>query len=269
MFPTFLITFREVIEAALIVSVIFGILGRLNQKGNFGVVWLAVFTAFILSVLLVTIGSIAGIKIHDTYEKYEEYIEGFFMILSVIFITWTVLFLHKYFLEKNLLFDKKLKKIVEKNEQRGIFFLVFTAVFREGLEIVIFLSTIYLSTNPKDVLTGFLLGVIIGLLLSFIIFKITQKLPITYALNVTNILLILFSAGLLIRGIHEFMEVKLIPEFGKIALPFIPPDTTPIGGIIKSAFGITNEINVIQITLYILYVIIISRLIFLNKTKRM
>ncbi|PIV71264.1 hypothetical protein COW57_00440, partial [Candidatus Roizmanbacteria bacterium CG17_big_fil_post_rev_8_21_14_2_50_39_7] len=49
---------------------------------------------------------------------------------------------------------QKVRKSIEEQEQRGLFVLVFTAVFREGFEIVLFLSTIYLSSNPQRIFIG-------------------------------------------------------------------------------------------------------------------
>src|SRR3989304_8941748 len=98
MLPSFLITFREVIEAALIVATILGILTKLGRKKEIKTVWLATAAAAAVSVLLLLAGSIAGIKIQENYSgPTEEFIEGILMLVSAVFITWAVFFLHNYF----------------------------------------------------------------------------------------------------------------------------------------------------------------------------
>src|SRR3989344_3176225 len=94
MIPSFLITFREVIEASLIVATIAGILVKLNQKKQLKTVWLATGAAALLSVMLLVFGTILGIKVQEVFELHEALIEGTLMVTTAIFITWAVFFLH-------------------------------------------------------------------------------------------------------------------------------------------------------------------------------
>lgn len=211
MLPSLLITFREVIEAALIVATILGILTRIGQQKEIKTVWLATTAASIASILLLAVGSMTGVKVHELYTgKTEQLTEGILMFISALFITWAVFFLHNYFGRYKTKLLVKLKKTVEQEEQRGLFILVFTAVFREGFEIVLFLSTVFFSSNPQQIFGGFLTGTVLALLVCFGLFKATLRMPVFYAFRVTSALLILFAANLLGRGAHELMEAGLI-----------------------------------------------------------
>lgn len=262
MLPAFLITFREVIEATLIVATILGILVKLNQKQAVKTVWLATLAASIVSILLLGIGSLIGLRVNELFEEHEPYIEGSLMIVSAVFITWAVFFLHKYFARYKTRLLQKIKTTVEQEEQRGLFALVFTAVFREGFEIVLFLSTVYFSSSPQTIFAGFMFGTAGALLISFGLFTATLRLPVFYAFRITSILLILFAAGLLARGVHEFAEVGMLPEIGKMTFAFIPPKTTFIGDTLKAVFGITQKMDVIQLSLYSSYVVFMSWRVF-------
>ena len=259
MLPSFLITFREVIEATLIVATILGILVKLNQKKGIKTVWLATGAAAALSILLLGISSLIGLKVNELFEQHEPYVEGSLMIISAVFITWAVFFLHKYFAHYKTRLLQKIKKTVEQEEQRGLFALVFTAVFREGLEIVLFLSTVYFSSNPQSIFIGFLGGATGALLIAFGLFTATLRLPVFYAFRTTSILLILFAAGLLARGIHEFREVGILPEIGKMTFSFIPPNMT---------FGITQKMDMIQLSIYGGYVFFMIWWVFRRNTGK-
>jgi len=257
MLPAFLITFREVIEASLIVATILGILIKLNQQKSVRTVWLATGVASVASVLLIGVASILGLKFQELYTgKIEQTTEGVLMITSAVFITYAVFFLHKHFSRYKIHLIKKIKDSLEQNEQKGLFVLAFTAVFREGFEIVLFLSTIYFSSNPQSVLSGFGLGIVAGLLVSFGFFAATVRMPVYYAFRVTSLLLILFAAGLLSRGVHEFAEAGWIPEIGKTTLAFLPHESSVASDIIKTIFGLTKTMDAIQISLYTGYVAI-------------
>lgn len=269
MLPAFLITFREVIEATLIVATILGILVRLKQKKGVKSVWLAAAAAAFLSIILLVIGSLAGVKVQEFYSgKTEQLIEGILMVTSALFITWAVFFLHNIFGKYKTHLLTKIKSSVENQEQKGLFWLTFTAVFREGFEIVLFLSTIYFSSDPQRILSGFFGGTIAALIVSFGIFSATLRMPVFYAFRVTSLLLILFAAGLLARGIHEFSEFGILPEIGKMTFPFIPAKATIVGDMIKAIFGVTQKMDIIQLTVYGSYVILMSWRVFVRKTSK-
>ncbi len=268
MLPAFLITFREVIEASLIVATILGILVKLNQTKGIKTVWIATAAATGVGILLLALGSLFGLKIQEIYTgKIEELVEGILMTTSAIFITWAVFFLHKYFTQYKVKLLQKVKETVEKEEQRGLFVLVFTAVFREGFEIVLFLTTIYFSSDPQSIFTGFGTGIIAGLLVSLALFSATLKMPVYYAFRITSILLILFAAGLLARGVHEFAEAGIIPEIGEMNLALIPHSGSFLGSMIKAVFGLSQKMDAIQLTLYSTYVAFMSWWVFLRNRK--
>lgn len=251
MVPSFLITLREVIEASLIVATILGILVKLKRKKEIKTVWLATGTASLTSIALLILAAFFGVTIQKIY---SEFTEGVLMIISAFFITWAVFFLHKYFAQYKMRLLQKITSIVEQKEQRGLFALVFTAVFREGFEIVLFLTTIYFSSQPMQILTGFSLGVIGGLAVSFAFFSATLRLPVYWAFRFSSLMLILFAAGLLSRGAHEFAQAGILPEIGRVTLAFLPDKTTFIGDMTKAVFGVTRHMDLIQTSLYLTYV---------------
>lgn len=266
MFPTFLITFREVIEASIIVSLVLGILQKANRPQSIRTVWLAVSSAFILSFLLLFAASLLGIKLHQLYSRYEAYFEGFLMLFSTIFITWTIFYLHNFFSRRQRKLTGQITKTINRLEQRGVFIVVFSSVFREGFEIVVFLSTIYLTSSSQNILFGFLAGIIVGMLVSATVYRLTQKTDLNNAVRLVNLFLVIFAAGLLIRGIREFTEVGLIPEIGNIVLGFVPAEKTIVGSFLQSMFGITNEIDSIQLLCYLVYLLFVQRFILSKKS---
>ncbi|KKQ38172.1 MAG: Iron permease FTR1 [Candidatus Roizmanbacteria bacterium GW2011_GWA2_37_7] len=268
MVPAFLITFREVIEATFIVATILGILYKLNHTKSIKTAWYATGFATAASILLLALASIFGLKMQEIYSgTLERTIEGVLMITSSLFITWAVFFLHNFFGRQKLLLLQKMKNTIGTQEQKGIFILVFTAVFREGFEIVLFLSTIYFSSDPLRVFSGFGLGLLCGIIVSFAFFSATLKLPVYYTFKGTSVLLILFAAGLMARGVHEFAEAGFLPEIGEMIFAFIPKTGSVTGDMIKAIFGITKKMDMIQLSLYSTYVALMSWWVFFRENK--
>lgn len=266
MIPAILITFREIIEASLIVLTILGILIKLRQNQNIKTLWLATLTAILLSFFLVLGGSILGFKIHEIFVgSVEQIFEGTMMIVSAFFITWAVFWLHKYFANRKLKLLQKIKTTTSKGGKWELFLLVFTAVFREGFEIVLFLATIYLSSDPKQVLTGFGIGTILGILVSFSFLTASLKMPVYRTFQISSVLLVLFAAGFLARGVGELTEASLLPEFREVTIYFIPQSGTLVADLIKSVFGLSRSMSYIGLSLYAIYIGFMRWYIFLRK----
>lgn len=256
MLPSFIITFREVIEATVIVATILGVISKLKWKETIHTVWKATGVAVASSILLIAGASVFGFRIQQFYTgRIEEAIEGILMIVSAIFITWAVFFLHTFFSRQKGNLMHKVKETVKAKELKGLSVLVFTAVFREGFEIALFLSSIYLSAKPTDVFVGFVGGLVGGLIVSFFFFRTTERLPIQYAFRISSILLILFAGGLIARGIHEFAEAHIIPEYFMMTFAFIPDKTSFMGSMIKTLFGVTRNMDIVPLLFYGAYVL--------------
>lgn len=268
MLPAFLITFRETLEASLIVAAILSILIKFRHTKVIRSVWMASGLAALASIAILIAASFFGLKIQEIYTgKTEEFIEGIFMVASAGFITWAVFFLHKTFTDFKKGVFKKISEKAQKQEIKGIFWLTFLAVFREGFEIVLFLSTIFLSSRPSEVFSGFITGVSSGLIVALTLVVTTIRLPIKIAFKSINLLLIFFAAGLLARGIHEFEEAGLISQLPGINFGFLPQTGTIAADLVKALFGLTPQMNYLQISLYILYTVVLFWFVFLKKDE--
>lgn len=201
MIPTLLITLREVVEASLIVATMLGILTKLGQKKNIKTVWLGAVSALFVSFLLVLGGSMIGVNVQKVFGG--PIFEGSVYVVSAFFVTWAVFFLHSHFAREKMQFLSQIRATVARD---GIFAFTFMAVLREGIEITLFLSTLYLTNTPFSILTGFGIGMLLGILISFLFFRATLRLPVYYAFRVTSFLLIFFAGGLLSQGVKELLE---------------------------------------------------------------
>lgn len=259
MIAALLITFREVIEATLIVATMVGILTKLRQHTLLKTVWTATISAILASIAFLGIGTYLGFQVQELYSgEIEDLIEGILMIISASFVTWAVFFLHNTFGKYKVELLEKINDTANLGEKNAVFILVFTAIFREGIEIVLFLSTLYFATNPSQIFLGFVVGTILALAICFLILKTTISFPVRYAFKISSWLLVLFAAGLLARGIHELAEVGVIPELTKITIPLIPDASTFIGSTTKIVFGITQTMDYTQIAVYAGYMLFMA-----------
>jgi high-affinity iron transporter len=262
MAPAALITFRETIEAALVVAMIAGIFVRLREFRSLRTVALGVICAILASLILGT-GTLAiGSQFAQWYQgKNEELLEGVLALATTVLVTWAVLTLDKQFRRYKMHLIQQITSQIESHDTLGIFFIAFTSVFREAVEIILLLSTMVFTTKPIEIAQGFGVGLFAGLIFATLILTATIKLPVRIVFRVTTYLLVFFAAGLLGKGMHELVEYGLIPELFKLKLFFIPARETFIGSLVYALFGLRNSMDALQMGAYGVYVVAMIRLL--------
>lgn len=259
MLPSLLITFRETIEAALVIGFIFTILNKTGKTELNKYVWYGIAAGIIVSALLALIIEIFFGVLPDSY---EALFEGILMFITAAFITWMILWIHR---QKNTLnnLKTKLKTHIDKGYTLGIIMLTSSAIIREGTETVLYLKTSSVI-GITDQLTGGILGILTALTLSFILGSLASKINIKHIFNFTSIFLILFAAGLISHGIHEFQELGIVPVFRFDPVYNITSFIDHSGGfgsILRSLFGFSSRPTLLEIISYAIYLGIIIKIL--------
>jgi high-affinity iron transporter len=251
MLPSFLLSLREGLEAALIIGIVFGVLTRLNHQHLKPAVWKGVFAA-VVSSILVGIGlNLLGMTFDG---KAEEIFEGFALLFAAGLLTWMILWMQKQ--------GKNLKKGIENETTqalrtggKALFFLAFLAVFREGLELAVFLLATSFVSSANMTLIGALLGLGIAVIIGWILFSTTNRLSLSGFFKVTNILLIFFAAGMVAYGVHELNEAGWIPAiiYPVWDINHILSDKSGLGLVVKALFGYNGNPSLTEVIAYVTF----------------
>jgi len=205
-----IIVFREVLEGALIVGILYTYLNKTEQYGAIKWLWQGVTAAIVASIF----GSILFQIFADGFEgRSAKLFEGIVMILAAAMLGTMIVWMAK---NRNIAED--LKEQAEKalsgdKVGYGIFALSFISVFREGIETILFLYSIIIKEGGLNI-TLSLLGAALGLGVAFMIFVQGRKVPLKTFFNVTSVILIFVAAGMFTYGVHELESAKVIPYYG-------------------------------------------------------
>lgn len=264
MIASFLITFRETLEAALIIGIIFAYLSKTNRTKYNNLVGLGIASSIIASILV----AILFQKIAGGFEgRAEQIFEAFAMLLASILLTFMILWmLRQKHIQKSI--EEHVEKDFKKHHKFGLFFVTFISVFREGVETVIFLGAARFISNSNP-LFGAITGVITAIILGYLIFAGSKKLQLKTFFNITSVLLILFAAGLVAHSTHEFQEADLLPIYVENLFDINPElnidgsypllhEKGTIGTILKGLFGYNGNPSLLEIISYLSYLILIS-----------
>ncbi len=263
MIPSFIITFRETLEAALIVGIILGYLVKTGQTKYNNIVYISSASAIVTSIIgALLFNSIAG----GFTGRPEKIFEGITMLIGALLLTTMILWMMK---QKHIAAELEHRVAAELTEAHkfGLFSLIFVAVLREGIETVIFLQAAsFVSTNNS--LIGALTGISAAIFLGYAIFVSSMRINIKKFFNITSLHLILFAAGLVAHGVHELQEAKIIPTVTE-HLWDINPQVNPdgsypllhekgyVGSILKGLFGYNGNPSLIEVLNYFVYLMLV------------
>tara|TARA_Y100000766_G_scaffold169002_1_gene145102 strand:- start:78 stop:1001 length:924 start_codon:yes stop_codon:yes gene_type:complete len=203
-----IIMFREVLEASLIIGILYTYLKKSGNNSSIKMLWGGVSSAIIISI----IASFIFQMIAGGFEgNASKIFEGIVMIVASVVLTTMIIWMAQ---NKNISEDLKnqAKESLTSGFKYGIFTLAFVAVFREGVEIILFLYAI----GIKDGISVFpsVIGALLGLFAGYIIFVQGVKVPLKQFFNVTSVFLIFVAAGMLTYGVHELESGGVIPYIG-------------------------------------------------------
>ena len=252
-----IIVFREVLEGALIVGILYTYLNKTEQYDAIKWLWQGVSAAIIASIF----GSILFQMLADGFEgRAAKLFEGIVMILAATMLGTMIVWMAK---NRNIAEDLKEQADEALSGDKvgyGIFALSFISVFREGIETILFLYGVMIKQGGLNI-TLSLVGAVLGIGVAFLIFVQGRKVPLKTFFNVTSILLIFVAAGMFAYGVHELESAGMIKDYGRI-WDINPPkladgsyplfhDKGYIGGLLKGLFGYNGDPSLIELVSWI------------------
>ena len=259
MLPSYLLSLREGLEAALIIGIVLGALQKIRRTDLAPALWMGALAALAVSILTAVILTLFGLSLEDGAEQIYE---GITMLLAAGILTWMIFWMSKQAKNIKAELEEGINKAVATTGKRAVFGLAFLAVVREGVELALFITAAFFAGNSENVTTNIILtltGVVLGLgtavLLGWSLLAATARLNLRRFFQITGYLLILFAAGLVAHGIHEFNEVGWIPEIIEHVwdVNVIIDETSVFGELLKTLFGYNGNPSLTEVIGYVTY----------------
>ena len=262
MIPTFVIFFREGIEASMIVAILLSYLKRIGQRRHFRDVFLGVGAALVL----VLAGGIAAYEFIDQYNgsNVQIYFETATYLVAAGALTYMTFWMqrHARSLAKDL--ERQSDLALSGGARAGLGLLAFQAVGREGLETMVFtLAIIFASTKQAGaplhgnfLLLGAGLGLALALGVAFATYRMGAKLNLRRFFQVLGVVLMVFAAGLLADAVENMQRLGWLP-FGRHVLwnsSHVVSEGSSIGDVLHSLLGYADRPTVLQALVWVAYV---------------
>jgi high-affinity iron transporter len=264
MLPSYLLSLREGLEVTLIIGIVLGALRKIRHSELVPTVWLGTLSAVGVSILTAVLLTSFGLSLED---EAEQIFEGITMLIAAGILTWMIFWMRKQarFLKGEL--EAGVNKAVASAGRRSMFWLAFFAVVREGIELALIITAAFfaddqgqVTTNTVQTLSGTVLGLGTAFVLGWMLFTASIRLDLRRFFQVTCILLILFAAGLVAHGVHEFNEVGWIPPVIEHVWDVNPilDETSLAGQLLRTLFGYNGNPSLTEMIAYFVYLIVVS-----------
>jgi high-affinity iron transporter len=144
--PTFVITLREGVEAALVVGIVLALLKKAKQSQLNSWVYAGVGVGIALSALVGVLLSWVTQALSAANPQYasvtEVLLEGLFCVLAIAMLSWMLIWMTKQarFMKAQVEGAVTSALKADKNAGWGVFWLILIAVLREGFETVFFVA---------------------------------------------------------------------------------------------------------------------------------
>ena len=257
MLPGFLLSLREGLEMALITGIVLGALRKTQRTHLNRAVWAGVFSAALLSLVIAIILRYLGAALQG---RAEEIFEGLTMLLAAGILTWMIFWMQRQSRSLRGKLESDVNQAARSGGWRGLFALAFISVFREGLELALFLiAAAALSESAAPTVTGAVLGMGLAILIGWGLFASTIRLDLRRFFLVTSALLVLFAAGLVAHGVHELNEAGLVPPLIEHVwdINYLLDESSFLGQILKTLFGYNANPSLSESLAYSLYFLLI------------
>jgi high-affinity iron transporter len=292
--PTFVITLREGVEAALVVGIVLACLKKARHSQlNYWVyagVGCGIAASSLVGALFARIFQFLSNSNLPYAAVMEPLLEAGFSLIAIAMLSWMLIWMTQQakFLKTEV--EGAVSSALTKNKIPagwGIFSLIFIAVLREGFETVLFIVAKFQEglIPAFGALAG--LGVAAGI--GVLLFKWGVRINIRKFFQYMGVLLLLIVAGLVVsalgnldQAMSAFSQLNRQSEalcfyyerFAKIhscilgplvwnTTKVLPDDLFP-GAVLKALFGYTDKLFVVQGIAYITFLVSVGGLYFQN-----
>ena len=256
MIETLLIVWRESLEAALIVGILLTFLGRTGEDSGTRYVWGG--SAAALAVALFCAAASGGVMAELDPDT-QEIVQAGILFVAVAVLTWMVVWMHGHAGGLRGDIERKAGAALATGGHLGLATIAFVAVFREGIETVLFLWGVVAQHGNATALPMVAAGLVGGglaIATAMLFFRGLRRLDLRTFFRVTGILLLLVAAGLLSSGLNKLIGLGLVS-------PIVPQvwntswlirDDSVLGAVLGALVGYRSRPSLLEVLAFVAYV---------------
>ena len=204
MLPTFVITLREGVEAALIVGIVAAFLVKEGHRDALGRMWLGVGIAVALCTAVAIVLRVVG---ENLPQRQQEGLETVVGLIAVGMVSYMIIWMRRHSRGLKSALQSSAAAAIATGSTLALVGMAFLAVLREGLETTVFLLAVFNDTsNPGTAGTGAVLGLVAAIAIGWALYRGGVRINLSRFFRATGLVLVFVAAGLLATSVHTAHE---------------------------------------------------------------
>lgn len=254
----FIITLREGLEMALIVAIVLAYLHKIGRDSDARSVWLGTLVA---AGVAAAAGALIFAIVGELEGKAEEIVEGAVALAAAGVLTWMVFWMRRQARHIKGELHRRVDEALASGSTLALAGIAFFAILREGLETALFLlgSSVGNDSSLEQFIGG-VIGLVIAAAIGYLFYRGSDRVNLRSFFTITGGLILLFAAGLLAKGVHEFQEAGVIGTMNEHVwnlehVGWLNPSTSRLAEFLQGLFGWNPAPSLEMIVVYVAYLI--------------
>jgi high-affinity iron transporter len=255
MIPTFVITLREGVEAALIVGIIAAFLVKEGRRDALRQMWAGVAVAVALCIGVAVLLEVVGSELP---QKQQEGLETVVGLIAVMAVTYMIVWMRRNARGIKATLEGEAASALAAGSAMALVAMAFLAVLREGLETSVFLLAAFQSsTDATAAGSGAVLGLVAAVAIGLGLYRGGVRINLTRFFRVTGLVLVFVAAGLMATSAHTAHEAGWINglQGQAVDLSWLVQPGTVSGSLLTGMLGLQPQPTVIEAMVYLLYAV--------------
>lgn len=280
-FPTFVITLREGVEAALVVGIVLASLQKAGQARLNAWVYAGIGAGLAASVVVGVLFLGLMQVLENASQSYapavKQLFEGGFSVAAIALLSWMLIWMTRQARALKVNIEGEVASTLKQNGAAwGVFGLIAIAVLREGFETVLFIAA-QAQAGWLPVM-GAIAGLISAVGVGIALFQLGIKINLRRFFQIMGVLLLLIVAGLVVSALRHFDHAAhLLAQLDSRWINLCPqargscilgpqvwdlsqtlPDRQFPGVILKAFLGYTQTLYLAQAIDYLLFLLVVG-----------
>jgi high-affinity iron transporter len=212
------------------------------------------------TALAIAVSAIVGAVIFYAASELEGRVEAIFegvaSLTAAGLLSWMIFWMHRQSANIRGHLHDQIQSALSSRSSLGLIMLSFVAVVREGIETALFLfAATTAEGSPGLSAFGGILGLGIAIAIGIGVYRGASRLNLRSFFTVTSLLLILFGAGLLVRGIGDLQEAGAIPPLMEHVWDSnrLLPEASTFGEFLTATLGYRASPSLVEVIAYFGY----------------
>lgn len=246
------IVFRESFEAVLIYGIIVSYFQKQGTKAS------GLKSAKLGLILGIVASLVLGVALAGALPAFSPEVFSYLEIIIVFGGSMMMLYMVFWMSEHSKHLKSDIESGIKKENSYSIIGAVFVAVFREGVEAVVYLYSLAFEKPTLAHQSSVALSLALGVLLAFVIYRLmilgTKYLSIRKVFRISGLWLLFSASSLIATGVDKLFSAGFFESFSNPIFTIeIPNFLTKVTAFLESFMGLRTQPSPLHAVLFLTF----------------